>query len=870
MGFDDFKFDSETVKDSVLGASNVSLIQNRFPFLSDSNGQSPKNIYDPKESSSKNQSLVSDLFFNFAAIDGLDFRKIYPYSFSIIEEKQEFAGPFSSAKNAVVKKSVVVKEIFLPLPPSSFVMDIPSATQLTVTLNGIVEESNGAPLRNISISGSTGVVNKSSSIYNESAVNSTSQKDFLNTVADYAIRYGGLNNTVNAIQNVSETVENAVQRVSRSIGGNGINFYPLNTEDDKIANVTGFYWFHSLLRFFEYYLHIKKSKQGKNFRLGFNIYKDKQFFFVTINNFRWQKIPGSVEYNYSINLTAWKKNTSPSGVDASTIGSLPNSSKFNLFDTVRNVITNARLTVSSLQDVIYAVNQDIYENFYSVVNQINLLVKDLSGQPLSASDFPSDLSSGAGSLGLGDAVSGSIKENWDQFGPIINKISNNNYSFSSQSSSSSPLYDLENKSSKNNNLQKNILPPDFKKNPYKYTEVLDQIQIDSLNLNEKSLNAINDKVQKAREITVYDLIKYRQKIQSFSETFSSVASKDKILTPRDILISSELNNVILSIDQLINYLKNQPKNSSNDYYSYYVDYAVSNGLDLTKANSKFFVPFPVDATLESLALQYLGDSGRWLEIAALNGLKAPYIDEEGFTKQLKANGSQSTILLSDRENLYIGQVLDISSDTMSTQKIKITEITEFSKTEFLISFEGELKLSDYKIIDNAKVRGYLPNTVNSSMLIAIPSQSAPVNQNQVNLGPGLDQLNSVAQLSKVDFLLTDQGDIALLPNGDIKKASGFTNLSQAAKIKLFTAQGSMLHRPDFGNPLQTGMSVAKFNAKQYLVQLNKMFGQDERFTGILLSNINVKGPSVDVNLLIGTRNTGVNLPVTTTIPVINI
>lgn len=156
------------------------------------------------------------------------------------------------------------------------------------------------------------------------------------------------------------------------------------------------------------------------------------------------------------------------------------------------------------------------------------------------------------------------------------------------------------------------------------------------------------------------------------------------------------------------------------------------------------------------------------------------------------------------------------------------------------------------------------------MLIAIPSQLSPINENQVNLGPGLDQLNSIAQLSKIDFLLTDSGDLAVLPNGNIARAIGLTNLSQAAKIKLFTFQGSMVHRPSFGNPLQSGISIANFNAVRYLSQLNQLFAEDQRFTGILLSKIKVAGPSVDVSLLIGTSNSGINLPVTTTVPINNI
>lgn len=814
------------------------------------------------------KTLVSDLFYNFASIDGLDFRKIYPYSFVIYDE--------STGEG---------REIFLPLPPTAFSIDIPSATQLTVTLGGIVEESNGAPLRTINISGSTGIINskdfevpkpaedflKSNPAGDNRGSDSSdsNSSNFLNLIGDYAIKTavgtatGALSNTLGELQSTYNSVASAVQNIIKPFGGT-INFYPLNKYDNNIRKKTGFYWFHSLLRFFEYYLHIKRTEEGKNIRLIFNVYKDRQFFYVTINNFRWQKIPGSVEYNYSISLTAWKKiipNTLKQGDPV-----IPTSSSFNLFDSLRQSISGIRETILSLQNVFYAANQDIYENVLVPLSELNLLVKDAAGLQKTCGDFFDQFKNGS----FNNAVSRYVKENPFIYNELIQASTKNNYVFGSPQSSSSASLDNDKKTLSSNQSQTNILPSDMVKNPYKYWNFYDQIPTDSLQLDQKSRSAINSKLESVRSFTIYDIIERRKKLESFSKTFSDLAIKDKRLNLNEVLLSSQLNSLIISCDVLINYYKNQPKNVSNDYYSYYVDYAVSNGLNLTKARSKFFVPFPAGSTLESLAYQYLNDSGKWLEIAALNGLKAPYVDEEGFYLNLKSNGNQSTILLSTRENLYVGQVVEISSDTVTAKKIKITEITEFSKTEFLVSFEGSLDLSVYTVLDNAKIHAYLPNTVNSDMLIAIPSNATPINQNQVNLGPGLDQLNCVAQTSKIDLLLSTSGDLVLTANGNIKRAIGFTNLSQAAKIKLLTKQGSMLHRPNFGNPLQDGISIANFNAKKYLSQLNQTFGQDQRFTGILFSNVSVKGPAVDVTLLIGTSNAGVNLPITTTVPTVNI
>jgi hypothetical protein len=80
--------------------------------------------------------------------------------------------------------------------------------------------------------------------------------------------------------------------------------------------------------------------------------------------------------------------------------------------------------------------------------------------------------------------------------------------------------------------------------------------------------------------------------------------------------------------------------------------ALSN-INFTKPDSKIAVPFPYKITLEQLSATYLGSPERWIEIAALNGLQAPYVDEEGFSYKLTANGSANQITIGSADNLYI-------------------------------------------------------------------------------------------------------------------------------------------------------------------------------------------------------------------------
>lgn len=625
-------------------------INNKSEMINPSVAQKINSIWQNPDLAPGSTGLVNDSFFSFAQIDGTDFRKIYPYSFSL---------------NLPGK----THEIFLPLPPNAFNMDIPAASNLTVTLNGIIEESNGAPLRMISISGTTGIVNQKSTIFDEQ---NTSQgkrtASWADKAVDYAIRYGGLSNTVASVQNVVNTSTNAVQRISRAMGietGFG-SYFPLNDKDAKLSKKTGFYWFHSLLRFFEIYLHYKKSGAGKGVRLGFNMYKDKQFFYVTLNSFRWQKIPGSIEYNYSISMTAWKKLPVPPSEQKSAPVSAPAENKFNLFSTIRQTVTGLRQTVMSLQGIVNSVNQDIFANVISIVNEVILLTKDATGAYKSATDFLDQFSNGS----FAASISGNVRSNWSTYQSAITEAAKADKSFGSPDNNSSALNSKDASSSGSDQMQTNILPSGMIKNPFKYSKVFDLMDMDSMKLDQKATAAMNRRMKQVRAITTSDLIQKKNRIGVISAAVTASIEKNKKINLNDILLSNSLNTLMITFDTLINLYRAEAKDGSNDYYTYYVDYAVANGLDMTKARSKYFVPFPFDATMEALSLQYLGSAGRWLEIAALNGLKAPYVDEEGAYRVLKSNGSQSTLLLSNRDNLYIGQVITISSDTVKAKKLR--------------------------------------------------------------------------------------------------------------------------------------------------------------------------------------------------------
>jgi hypothetical protein len=78
-------------------------------------------------------------------IDGTRWNKVYPYQLIIVEKT---ASGYANTG----------KVFTLPIPPTDMQISTPFAITTSVTLGGIVEEHNGAPLRQIQFSGTTGVV----------------------------------------------------------------------------------------------------------------------------------------------------------------------------------------------------------------------------------------------------------------------------------------------------------------------------------------------------------------------------------------------------------------------------------------------------------------------------------------------------------------------------------------------------------------------------------------------------------------------------------------------------------------------------------------------------------------------------------------
>jgi len=267
-------------------------------------------------------------------------------------------------------------------------------------------------------------------------------------------------------------------------------------------------------------------------------------------------------------------------------------------------------------------------------------------------------------------------------------------------------------------------------------------------------------------------------------------------------------------------------------------------------------------SLATLANRTLGDPNAWIDIALANGLKPPYIDEEGQALPLIANGSGNQINISGTdatgnpniEKLYINQPLFIQSTTqvVPSQRV-ITSIKQIPISgEIVIELSGGSNLDQYTVINQANVRVFLPRTTNSNFYILIPSANPLPNSRKEDIPWFLTSAGNDLQQMKVDLAIDVNGDINFASNGDLVLSYGIENAIQAVRLMVITELGSLRYHPNYGLVNMVGMTNADLGAlRDILVQsLTSQIASDSRFDRVehisvtsIANSTNPGGPS---------------------------
>lgn len=816
------------------------------------------------------QNFDPSSFYKPIEIEGSRWNKLYPYRLLVVFPVQQAQG--STLKYQIFSTGTTAQPILLspsadsfrllfnfassnwefnlPITPQQLSISNMFTETLTATQRGVVQEQGGAKFKMISMNGSFGIWP------NRGNVNKTSPTppNSLQTL------FGG---TLQAFGNLQNNINNTIS----AFQGKNPNPTPTNPiETDSIGGYAGTGYAHALLldQFLEQYSELKKRPEYSQLRLAVDLPKQNQTFLVTPMAYSYNQDSSSPnEYKFNLQLKAFRRISLTQGVSGNTL-TPPNPLETNTLQNVLNSLTEARRALGSAFNLVGAVRSDVLGPF-NALREATLFVKGLSGLVATVADLPGNILQDTKFV-LADSLANLNQEDLQlsQAGESVRK----NLGIAAAFRQKMEGQNLNN-SSVQNSLQAQTDPVNkVYENPEQNFELFNLLNVDSVNFPVQARNAIDNEISRASLLTADDMKTHKNTLQelayqisnvfgtgdaTFSRVYGRPAPKTRLqeITIDEYDILKKLYDSILALGVLT--ATDAVNQNQNAAYEFVKAEAEAADIEFQDSSSKIRAPVPFGLTIEQIAQRYLGNQERWLEIVTLNNLRSPYIDEVGFTLPFLSNGDGRQFNVSSSQNLFIGQNIILSSSTQPKQRRKIINIERINDTNFLISVDGPDNLSIFTTTNSSTLLAYLPGTVNSQDQIFIPSD-LPVPEDLITRPVPATSQDSLTGLSKIDFLMTDDNDIAIDSFGDFRLSFGLTNLLQALKIKFITEPGQLIRHVDFGSGLRQGTSTADLEASAVYNSISSLIAQDPRFSGIEKLEVIKEGPILRVNLSVFIAN----------------
>lgn len=806
-------------------------------------------------------------FFFPVTIEGQRWNLTYPYRFLVIDTANHNTivnGPGINAQISIYPMDTggvlafepmsPIWQIQLPITPEQLSITDQYAIQTSATLRGILEEHNGVKFKTISASGTFGVWPSRDNVIQPPGSPSVVQSLFGGTIE----AFGNLTSSVQRVINTATTGHPASKPITKQ---------PENTP--ATLSSTGYYQALAIQQFLEQYAEQKKNPSNASWRLVFDIPKQNQSFIVTPVQFTWQQNKERpLQVNYSLQLRAWRRINLVEGVSETAPSIQPLSP--GILQRILNTISAARTVCNQSLNLIAAVRSDV-EAPLEALRQTALFVKGLAGVAVAVADLPLQLQQDYKS-----AINNFISNM--SFNNLLNEPSGGNAGSSSavqaqiaatkatsQQTEGLSLDSVSSGQLGNNAVNASAINPanNIYASPDANFVLLNQVPLDNLSLNVRQQNAAQNAINDANALTIADLKNFRATIQQLalqlSNNFGTGSAfynqvyglpppivRSAPITLDDYEFLNSLYDAMQSYDLLTasTQIDDQARQSDMEYVA---GLAQNAGIPFAIPNSMILAPVPFGLTIEAIAQRYLGDPQRWLEIATLNTLQDPYIDESGFQYTLLSNASGRQITIGGNQDLYLGQTITLMGAAQTPSSRVILGIERLSDTSYLVTLDGEANLSNFTTAAGSYLQAYLPGTVNSQQKIFIPSdQSVPTDPHIIV--PALTSVDPLTGMSKVDILLTDDGDIAVNNYGDFRFAYGMTNIVQALRIKFGSIAGSIILHPEFGLGIKPGTINGSINAQQIYSSINSQLKQDSRFAGVGSLQVILNGPILTINL----------------------
>lgn len=820
-------------------------------------------------------SVGSTSFFQPFEIDPLRWNQFFPYRLLVVDATTNSIITFNSRTDA--KLTATAKEgqfnisfiqlgnsweFRLPISPSQLSISTQYAIEVNPTLRGINEEHGGTRFKMINFAGTMGVWPFRPTIADAPADPNILSTLFAGTIQAFDTLKTQVNSTINILTSNHPANKPTVKSPGMTPPG---------------YQGTGYYHALFLEQFLEQYSEAKKNPACKNWRLVLDIPKQNRSFVVTPVAFDWiQGEDKPNEVRYRLQLKAWKRIKLSDQATAVQLSINPLTP--DLLTRLINAVDSARLAVGDAYSLIAAVRSDVQTPF-NLLRQISLFAKDLAGLPAAIIDLPrqiiQDSSSAiqdviknldAASLQLGKGTSEAFQ----------NSILNTQAAASNQENLTAAAVAAGTiGAAAIAALQTNATNAIFA-NPEQNYQLLSQINQDQVIFNAAQQQAIQNDLFAVQQLTVSNLITIRGQLLTLAIQLSNSfgagnAVYNKIyglppptyrvepMTIDEQALLKSIYDVIQSMD-MITATDDLDDARIETAMEYVGGLAHNSGITFDDDAAKISVPVPYGLTIQQIADRYLQDSDRWIEIATLNALRSPYIDENGFSYPLLSNASGRQLNIADVTNLFVNQKVTLYSNTQIPVTRQITNIENISQGNYLITLNGLANLDNFTLADQAYLKAYLPATVNSKNTIFVPTTQTPTDTVFSRPVPATVG-DPLVGMSRVDMLLDTNNDIAMNSFGEIAISFGLSNCMQALKLKFTSPPGRNLKHKDFGAGLRAGDSNADTKAQDLYNAISSAVLADPRFSSIQRLDINQNGPTTTVSLVVNLNNGKGVLPI---------
>jgi hypothetical protein len=430
---------------------------------------------------------------------------------------------------------------------------------------------------------------------------------------------------------------------------------------------------------------------------------------------------------------------------------------------------------------------------------------------------------------------------------------------------------------------------------FRFYPVFDKIKLESITLTNEERTLVTNKQLTLKAYSKIDFLKIKKTLREYRDTLADAVGLsdpdyDAIYDRAPIRGDSAPSLTDLNLMRII-----EQQLSTVDFILanlFAVDTAIdpfalarlnanNPEINIGQYKSGRLVKLNAGEDLPSLSKRIFGNSDKWIDIAIANGLKDPYIDEVGTQLFLIANGRGNQINLAATDTFgnqninrfFINQPVLIRSDTnpFPTQRT-ITGIKQIPLSgEIVLTVSGDPNMNLYLLSDNANIRVFKPNTINSSQYILIPSERPLQNLRSEEIpwfltGSAADEKNT-----KVDIAVGENGALLHNADGDLTLSYGLDNAVQAIKAKLLTELGSNRRHPGYGliNLVGTPSSQSDDVKNTLIKAINEQVAQDGRFDRVqsldVTKNPSTQAVAYDVTLVVKLTGSNTFLPITFTV-----